>query len=391
MKCLYRLAQSFCITFFLSHSICAQETEGYKTNSEIEKTLADSASMSFHFAAWNYSFIGEYQKALSAFDRALESESAEDCDNNVVFSNYESISAKDYIVDQSKNEQIIIVNEAHHQPLHRVFTESLLEGLYQNGFRYLGLEALAEDSLINIRKWPMQNDGYYSKEPQFGNMIRKALKIGFFVFGYEADGNGKVREIGQAKNIQKVLNRDPGAKILLHCGFNHVVEGDYPAWGKAMAGQLKELSGINPLTIDQVELSEHNSPNFESPCYKPEQIDFSAVLIDKKHKPVNPGADSAQTDLQIIHPRTKFISGRPDWLLRNNAWKVFDLTTIKFDVKFPCLVGAYYENEDKNAVPVDQIEINNQSEKALILPAGNFVLRISDQEGITRTQKIMVE
>ncbi|WP_254412554.1 hypothetical protein [Dyadobacter diqingensis] len=391
MKCLYRLAQSLCITFFLSHSICAQETEGYKTNSEIKKTLADSASMSFHFAAWSYSFIGEYQKALSAFDRALESESAEDCDNNVVLSNYESISAKDYIVDQSKNEQIIIVNEAHHQPLHRVFTESLLEGLYQNGFRYLGLEALAEDSLINIRKWPMQNDGYYSKEPQFGNMIRKALKIGFFVFGYEADGNGKIREIGQAKNIQKVLNQDPGAKILLHCGFNHVVEGDYPAWGKAMAGQLKELSGINPLTIDQVELSEHNSPNFESPCYKPEQIDFSAVLIDKKHKPVNPGADSAQTDLQIIHPRTKFISGRPDWLQRNNAWKVFDLTTIKFDVKFPCLVGAYYENEDENAVPVDQIEINNQSEKALILPAGNFVLRISDQEGITKTQKIIVE
>lgn len=391
MKYLYLLAQSFCITFFLSQRTCAQETEGYKTNSEIKKTLADSASMSFHFAAWSYSFIGEYQKALSAFDRALESESAEDCDNNVVFSNSENISAKDYIVDQSKNEQIIIVNEAHHQPLHRVFTESLLEGLYKNGFRYLGLEALAEDSLINIRKWPMQNDGYYSKEPQFGNMIRKALKMGFFVFGYEADGNGKVREIGQAKNIQKVLNRDPGAKILLHCGFNHVVEGDYPAWGKAMAGQLKALSGINPLTIDQVEFSEHNSPNFESPCYKPEQIDFSAVLLDKKHKPVSPGADSAQTDLQIIHPRTKFISGRPDWLLRNNAWKVFDLTTIKFDVKFPCLVGAYYENEDENAVPVDQIEINNQSEKALILPTGNFVLRILDQEGVTKTQEIIVD
>lgn len=353
--------------------------------------VADSASMSFHFAAWHYSFIGDYQKALSSFDRALETETAGDCDNNVAFNKYEKVSAKDYIVNQSKNERIIIVNEAHHQPLHRVFTESLLEGLYKNGFRYLGLEALAEDSLINIRKWPMQNDGFYSNEPQFGNMIRKALKMGFFVFGYEADGNGKVREIGQAKNIQKVLNKDPVAKILLHCGFSHVVEGPYPGWGKAMAGELKTLSGINPLTVDQVELSEHSAPNFESPCYKPELVDYSTILLDTTRKPVSPGADSTQTDLQIIHPRTKFISGRPDWLLRNNSWKVFDLSTIPSNVKFPCRVSVYHEEESENSVPIDQIEISNRSERALILPTGNFVLQIMDPEGISQTHKIVVD
>ncbi len=43
--------------------------------------------------------------------------------------------AAEYIIKRSSKERIIIINEAHHQPLHRVFTESLLEGLYQNGFR----------------------------------------------------------------------------------------------------------------------------------------------------------------------------------------------------------------------------------------------------------------
>src|SRR5690606_18409918 len=117
------------------------------------------------------------------------------------------------------------------QPIHRVFTESLLEGLYQNGYRYLGLEALAEDSLINIRKWPVINDGYYTNEPQFGNMIREALRLGFIVFGYESGGRGKEREMGQAANIVEILKNDPNTKILIHCGFGHIVEDNHPRLG----------------------------------------------------------------------------------------------------------------------------------------------------------------
>jgi hypothetical protein len=53
--------------------------------------------------------------------------------------------------------------------------------------------------------------GYYLKEPQFGNLIRTALKLGFEIFPYEADLKyfGKDREIQQAKNIQQVLKSDP--------------------------------------------------------------------------------------------------------------------------------------------------------------------------------------
>ena len=392
MKYFYLLLPFLLLNSFLCHPLHAQEEPTYKTNRQIKNMLSDDSTASnLYVASWNYSFIGEYNKALISFDRAEERENEADVRSNTVKPEYSTQPAVEYIVNRSKKEQIIIINEAHHQPLHRVFTESLLEGLYKNGYRYFGMEALAEDSLINIRKWPLQDDGYYVAEPQFGNMIRKALKIGFVVFGYESSGNGKIREIGQAKNIQKILAKNPDAKMLLHCGFSHVVEGKVPVWGKAMAGELKSRSGINPLTIDQVELSERSLSKYESSFYKPDSINSSTILIDKKGNPIHFRTESYLTDLKVMHPRSKFISGRPDWLLRNNSWRVYDLKTLKFDVEFPCLVAAYHSVEGETSVPVDQIEISNATEKSIVLPVGAFELQITDQKGRIQKVNIVVE
>src|SRR5690606_22760739 len=201
------------------------------------------------------------------------------------------------------------------QPLHRVFTESLLEGLFENGYRYLGLEALAEDSLLNIRKWPKVSDGYYTNEPQFGNLIREALRLGFNVFGYESMEKGKARERGQAMNILEILEQDPDAKILIHCGFGHVVEDNHPSWGKAMAGILGELANIDPFTIDQVSFSERDDPDYESPLYKSMALGKSAVFVDNSNWPFAYRPDSAFIDVSVIHPRTHMVYNRPDWLL----------------------------------------------------------------------------
>ncbi len=144
-----------------------------------------------------------------------------------------------------------IINEAHHVPKHRAFTRSLLKELYANGYRYLGLEALF-DAAVNETKFPVIETGYYTKEPEFGNLISEALATGFTLFSYEASQgkNGKEREIEQAENIQKFIENNPKAKVLIHCGYAHAYENDYPAWGKAMAGRLKQNMNIDPLTID---------------------------------------------------------------------------------------------------------------------------------------------
>src|SRR5690606_27232652 len=180
----------------------------YKFNEEIDSLFLDKEQYSL--AAWNYSFIGEYQKALEAYEKTSrkDNHSISDMEVALLLSDYSTRPAAEYIIERSKNERIIIINEAHHQPLHRVFTASLLLGLYESGFRYLGLEALAEDSLLNIRKWPQVGDGYYTSEPQFGNLIREASRLGFTLFGYESPEKGRERELGQAKNILTILEKD---------------------------------------------------------------------------------------------------------------------------------------------------------------------------------------
>lgn len=362
----------------------------YKFNEEIDSLFLDKEQYSF--AAWNYSFIGEYKKALEAYEKTSrkDNHSISDMEVALLLSDYSTRPAAEYIIERSKNERIIIINEAHHQPLHRVFTASLLQGLYESGFRYLGLEALAEDSLLNIRKWPQVGDGYYTSEPQFGNLIREASRLGFTLFGYESPEKGRERELGQAKNILTILEKDPDAKILIHCGFGHVVEDGHPSLGKAMAGLVGELAGIDPFTIDQVEFSERSQAEHESVFYKNLTIDRATVFVDHYNQPLHYRPDSAYVDISVFHPRTRFISGRPDWLLRSNSWKAYQLEE-DLDLTFPCRIAAFHPAENTtNAVPVDLVELDAIHQKALILPPGDFILHIVDLTGNTKIKKITV-
>ena len=162
-------------------------------------------------SAADYASKGDYKNALIHWDTAFRTRvvnyTKEEQDS--INQKYEVVSALDYIVKQAKKHSVVIINEAHHNSSHRVFTRALLQNLYNEGYTNLGLEALGNgeylDSLLNGRKYPVQSSGIYTSEPQFGNLVRAALSIGFHVFAYEnmSLGQGKPREMEQAKNIQK--------------------------------------------------------------------------------------------------------------------------------------------------------------------------------------------
>ena len=151
----------------------------------------DTVPWRFQMGANEYSFIGNYRKTREAWDKNGVRVASLTKEDSLYFVEFSPVNARDYIIERSKNEQIIIINEAHTYPSHRTFTHSLLQGLYDNGYRYLGLEALF-DTVINERKYPIIESGYYTKEPEFGNLIYTALNIGFKLFGYEATG-GEIR------------------------------------------------------------------------------------------------------------------------------------------------------------------------------------------------------
>jgi hypothetical protein len=355
----------------------------YKFSNTILKASEQNGSVDYSKAAQDFSFISDYRNMMMCDSKVRKQFGKINRTDSSYFLDFKVVDAKDYIVEKAKSEQIIIINEAHHIPYHRVFIASLLKDLYQAGFRYYGAETLNYlDSTINERKYPIINSGYYTVEPQFGNLVRDALSMGYTIFGYEARSvesfsSPKQREIEQALNIQKVLLKDPKAKILLHAGYDHIREDSMKGgWEKAMAARLKDLTGINPFTIDQEVLTERAERALENPYYLMIDVRRPSVLIDKNGDAFRGPKGTHLYDVRMAHPRTNLVRGRPDWLLANGA-KFIDVPQHKVG-GFPCLIQAYKigENIDE-AVPVDVFEISGPDDfKPLALRPGKYMVLV---------------
>lgn len=363
-------------------------TTSYKLSSQIEDKVAkDTVPWKYQISSSDHATKGDYKNALIHWDLAMHARKRK-LDSSYIDSilqQYAKVNAADYIVRQAKKHQVVIINEAHHNSFHRVFTKSLLQKLYDNGYKNLGLEALGNgnylDSLLNTRKHPIQKTGYYTKDPQFGNLIREALEIGYTLFAYENtdNQNGKFREIGQAKNIQKAIEAKPNEKFLIHCGYDHALEGAHRSWEKAMAGRLTEYTGIDPLTINQVEYSEKSKTEFNHPLLKALNVQESIVLLDKDQNPFQYKRRKTYTDIAVFHPSTEYINSRPNWLFERGNNNV-SVSLQDIQINFPVMVLAYKLGEDINtAVPVDITEAKSNTENShLALPKGNYTIVVTN-------------
>lgn len=374
------------ILLIFTTEISAQSiNETYQFSKDIEvKIEKDSLSWKYQIGATEYSISGHYKKALETWDKNGSGVRKMSKKDSLYYNSFKKQEAKEYIINRSKSEKIIIINEAHHNIRHRVFTTSILKGLYDNGYRFFGLEALS-DSLINQRKFPILESGYYTKEPQMANLLIEAIKIGFTLFQYEPiDGsNGKEREIGQAENIAKVIKENPNSKFLIHCGYDHVVEGipGNKSWEKAMAGRLKEKTNIDPFTIDQVAYSEKGDSKWNSPYIALANSKNTLILVNEYGKTFNGSETNDQTDCRIIHPITEFVNNRPNWLLLDGKRKNYSIPKSKI-LEYPILVLAYRKKEfEQNGVPADVIEIRNEEDKTnLILEKANYEIIVKNKE-----------
>lgn len=165
------------------------------------------------------------------------------------FTNEEAVK---FLLEQCNENRVVMFNEAHFVPNHRLLVRFLLKDLYEMGFNYLALESLWEkDEQLNKRGYPVLESGFYTREPNMSNLIREAIKIGYRVVGYDDFSNN--REKNQAENLfRKTIQRDSNAKIIVLAGFGHINE-KLSERKNMMAAEFKIISGINPLTIDQIE------------------------------------------------------------------------------------------------------------------------------------------
>lgn len=366
----------------LSISGYCQENH-YLFSDDVKKTILEdstqSASWKSQMGATYYSISGKYKPALEMWDTVMGRTKKLSTPDSLRFSKLTPVNARDYIVDRASREEMIIINEAHHNASHRAFASSLLQGLYDRGYRYLGVETLANDSL-NTTKFANLNSGFYSKEPEFGNFLYQALKIGFKLFPYDAEGNGKEREIGEAKNIYEFMQKNKEGKYLIYCGYQHAYKGVHKSWEKTMTERLMDLTGLNPLTIDQTQFSEKGFPKYNEPLLRLVKNTVPVILKDKDQVVYNGEDKELFTDIKIIHPITQYKKGRPGWMLtENRKWYEVPASQVP---EYPVLVMAYRKGEfEREGIPADIIELNDSKDtRFLILNKGNYDIVMMDRK-----------
>lgn len=382
------LATIFTLLSF-SINLNAQITkEIYKFSEDIETYMEkDTVPWRFQYGATYYSISGNYKKALQTWDKTMSTIPSITVQDSSYFKEFKPQDAKEYILNRSKNEKLIIINEAHNNSRHRVFTTSLLKGLYKNGYRFLGMEMLL-DTLINQRKFPVLDSGtMYIQESQSANLIKEAMDIGFTLFKYEYKGakgkTGKDREREQAENIAKVIAKNPNAKLLIHCGYDHLNEGipGIKEWEKAMAARVHDLTGINPFTIDQIPGSEKGDLKFNTPYIKMANSKKPVVMINAQGKAYNGEIGSERADCTIIYPVSTYTNGRPDWINLEEQRKKFHIPSNSI-TEYPVLVMAYRNNEfEQDGIPADVTEIANKDQKVdLILDKGDYRIIVKNKD-----------
>lgn len=317
------------------------------------------------------------------------------------------LDALDAIETVADSRQVIMINEEHLTPIHRAVTSQLLSRLYKKGFRYFAAETVEEkDSELNRRGFPTQSTGFYTADPVYADVVRTALNLGYKVVPYESiDMNCQAtadnpdlctdkRERGQAQNLyDRILKSDPQAKILVHVGRGHNSEMPVSKNFNFMGYYFKQITGIDPFTIDQLPFSERRDPADEYPLYR------FLTKNNLLHKPIvfqlpdgsfyNKSAFGR--DAVIFHPRINYENGRATFLKMNGLRKArkIDLKKLKlsavknsFGGSEPVLIQAFYKQESADAVPIDQIILYpNKEISVLMLPAGEFRIRAMSKDG----------
>lgn len=176
--------------------------------------------------------------------------------NNSVHNSY----VLDTIVEKAKNHIIIMINENHYYPNHRLLVTELLPKLKEIGYTHLALEALGkcQDSILNLpNTYPTLKSGFYTSEQNFANLIRKAKELNFKFVAYENYYEDKNREFTQAENLyNKTFLVDPNCKVVVLAGIDHILEKSING-KERMASIFKNKYNIDPLTLSQTHLNNY--------------------------------------------------------------------------------------------------------------------------------------
>ena len=320
--------------------------------------------------------------------------------------------ARKLILEEAKKYRILLINEAHHRPEHRLFTKSLLPALKAIGYEVFMAEGIRLKNTLDKKSYPVSTDGYYLNEPVYGSLIRYAKKLKYEVGAYEFNAKSfwvdsvkldkygsikyisyqpkdsmilifdekglkttiltSVREREQAENILAMIKKHPKSKIVIHVGYGHLYEE-----GAMMGAKLRALlHGEDVLTIDQAQWTDR-VPLIDTITHTKIPRNFPFVLQDSITKRYF--TYSLPVDYVVINKAMHDSLNRPGYLFEDiEPRKVYHIPgNLRQDC--PCLFTAYYQNEyekeKQQSIAADIIYVEDVIiSKPLLLNKGKYVI-----------------
>jgi len=334
--------------------------------------------------------VGDHAAALAAWDSASVPRDS----MGALPAGMRARNAVDYLSAMADTARVMMINERHHAASDRLLTLALLPILRAKGYRYFAAEAFdPRDRQLNERMYPVAATGTYLRDPVFALLVREALRLGYTLVPYESvrgeeAGDDSMttqqrRDFTQARNLARAtVEQDPKAKVLVHAGYSHVLERASKRF-TPMALYFRQLTGIDPVTVDQTRLSERSEPRYEDPAYRAcvkagFLKDGPVILFDAKGKPYAP-VDFA-VDYQVFTPHTHYVDGRPAWMACGGLRRAVSVDVPEAQEQW-CMVEAQVPDEPPDAIPLDRCEVEGTEKATLFVPVGQrFVLRVLDQD-----------
>jgi hypothetical protein len=333
----------------------------------VAAAVAGNPNPAFHvifgqYLSWYETFIGDYPNAAANFS---VQELLQPGDHPSPLEEHaQPRPALQTIAELARGRQAVFFNEAHHLPLTRTLTVQLLAKLREEGFDTFAAETLyASDDKLAARGYPVEGTGFYTQEPICAEMVRTALKLGYRVVAYEAEDqvSGDARESEQARNLYaRAFKSNPHARLVVDAGYGHIQKSGVYLGGRSMGEYFHQLSGIDPLTVEQVVLIPHPDPAHDHPWY-------TAVM--QKLAPVQPlvfvrgdgkpWALREGYDLSVFFPPQVVRRGRPTWLTLGGLRKPYLVSGEAIcRGTYPCLVEARYAAEGADAMAADRLALD---------------------------------
>ena len=304
------------------------------------------------------------------------------------------------IVRRARKTRIVILDENHLEPRSRAFALEVARALRPLGYSVLAAEALkrgADDGEVQAKMdrlsadgYVRQSSGYYLDDPVFSDFLRQSLALGYRLVSYEFGGDfvsEAQRDQDQTDNlVRRAVRKYPNAKILIYSGEHHLaklpiaLEGGEAKW---MAQRLKEATGIDPLTIDQGSFTPlpMNRSNADLYGIAVEKAHGQSVVLMRHGQPLTVGLLAGSIDLQVVHPRTTTVDGRPGWLTQmgRGPRPIPPSLLPKSGVR---LVQAFVAREADDAIPIDQVLVTaGEPAPALMLPPVAVRYVVKDVKG----------